>query len=270
MNRTGGNPTLGLRGLALVGFVVAAAPSPAQDQDLTALAQTLRASVVVLEVNDAFGSPSGSGTGFFVSTDAMIATNYHVIEGAGTIVARTQDGRRYRVETVLAVDEENDLAVIRAEPGRYVPLPLGRSSEVKAGERVVVFGNPLGLDFTLSEGIVSAVRGRGELGDRELDVAHLQISAPISFGSSGSPVMNLAGEVVGVVSSGYVAAQNLNFAVPSELLRDLLTIATRNPDGEPISPTTSRARNLALSAGFFLALFVGYRYLLRGSSRGRR
>lgn len=233
---------------------------PLSAQELTKLAETLQASVVVLEVDEIAGSPSSSGTGFFISGDGLIATNHHVIEGAQTIRARSYDRRAYRVEAIVAVDEVNDLAILRAEPGEYRPLPLGDSSSVETGDRVVVLGNPLGLDFTLSEGIISAVRAAGELEDHGLQVAHLQISAPISFGSSGSPVMNTSGKVVGVVASGFVDAQNLNFAVPVDLLRDLERAADRNPQGSALpSPWSRRLRNLGISMAFFLLLFWVYK-----------
>ena len=247
----------------LVG-ALAAAPN-LQAQELTALAQRLQKSVVVIEVDAVLGDPTSTGTGFFISSDGQIATNYHVIEGAGSLSARTYEGKTVRVEAIVATDEKNDLAVIRAEAGEYRPLTLGRSSSIQTGERVVVLGNPLGLDFTLSEGIVSAVRGAEDLKDRGLDVPHLQISAPISFGSSGSPVMDLAGEVVGVVVSGFDASLNLNFAVPVDRLSDLQKVANRNPEGSVLpSPWTEGLRNLGISAVFFLFVYFLFK---RSSAR---
>jgi len=238
----------------LVGVLAAA--SNLHAQELTELAQRLQKSVVVIEVDPVFGDPTSTGTGFFISSDGQIATNYHVVEGAGSLSARTYQGKTIRVEAIVATDETNDLAVIRAETGEYLPLTLGRSSSIETGERVVVLGNPLGLDFTLSEGIVSAVRGAEDLKDRGLDVPHLQISAPISFGSSGSPVMNLSGEVIGVVAQGFDASLNLNFAVPVDLLSDLQAIANRNPEGSILaSPRTRGLRNLGISAVFFLLVY---------------
>jgi S1-C subfamily serine protease len=232
----------------------------ANAQDLKALAQALKASVVVLETNEVLGEATGGGTGFFISSGGRIATNYHVIDDAQSIVARTYDGKRIRVEAVVATDEGNDLAILRAEPGAYVPLPLGESSSVESGERVVVLGNPLGLDFTLSEGIVSAVRAAGELKDRGLDVPHVQISAPISFGSSGSPVLNLSGQVIGIVASGYIDSQNLNFAVPVDFLSELQRAADRNPE-ESLLPSrwALMSRNLGISTAFFLLMLWGFR-----------
>ncbi len=233
--------------------------------ELTELAEKLQASVVVLEVDAVFGDPTSTGTGFFISKDGQIATNHHVIEGARSIVARAHDGRTVRVEAIVATDEENDLAVIRVEAGEYVPLTLGHSSSIETGERVVVLGNPLGLDFTLSEGIVSAVRDAGELDDRGLEVPHLQISAPISFGSSGSPVVDLSGEVIGVVASGFDDSMNLNFAVPVDILVELQKVANRNPQGTVLpSPWTAGLRNLGLSVVFFLVVLWFFR---RSSAR---
>lgn len=259
-----GSPGSRRRGLRIVVSAVAAVciATASDSLELTELGDRLRASVVVLEVDEVLGQPTVAGTGFFVSSQGLIATNHHVIRGARAVMARTSDGRRFRIEAVVAADRANDLALIRAEPGTYPPLPLGDSSVVKAGEPVVVLGSPLGLDFTLSEGIVSAVRKAGEVKGRGPEGAHLQISAPISFGSSGSPVMNLAGEVVGVVTSGYVTAQNLNFAVPSDLLAQLLRSAAENPQPRQLA-RSSLVRNLIISAVVFVLFFVAFRFLVK-------
>lgn len=230
-----------------------------QELDLKEIARRLQDSVVVLEVDMVGDTPTSTGTGFFISPEGYIATNHHVIEGAHSIVARTHGEAKYRIDAILADDEENDLAILRAEKGNYVPLALGHSSQVEVGDRVVVLGNPLGLDFTLSEGIVSAIRGRDELKDPAMP--HVQISAPISHGSSGSPVVNRSGEVVGIVASGFLGSQNLNFAVPVDLLRGLLKTADRDPRGTPLGTRwTVTARNVGLSLVFFVAVFALYKY----------
>jgi S1-C subfamily serine protease len=248
--------------LSLLVILIAPAAGWTQELQLTVLDVRLRASVVVLEIDEVLGEPESIGTGFFISSDGLVATNAHVVGTARTISARFHDGLQVRVESVVALDRGNDLAIVQVEPGEYSTLELGASASVVPGERIVVLGNPLGLDFTLSEGIVSAVREAGQLGGRGPQGEHLQISAPISFGSSGSPVLNLQGRVVGIVSSGYVAAQNLNFAIPVDLLKNLMA----NADDE-VQPRMLKARSpiipLVISAVFFVLLFAVFKFFLK-------
>lgn len=247
--------------------------TPDTPTDLKELARRAKTAVVKLEVLDRLGNEQGSGSGFFVTPEGWLVTNHHVIDGAQRVVAALAEGKRLEITGVLAVDEENDLAVLSAAGERFTSLPLARSSlDVEIGEDVVVLGGPLGLAGTLSDGIVAAVRKPGDssLGPGEtFDVAKLQITAAISPGSSGSPVMNLDGEVLGVVVSQAVFGQNLNFAIPIEAVRDLL--AGIDPGSQPRQLTvvtgtgsSSVLRNLGISALFFVLLAFGYRQLTRG------
>lgn len=160
-------------------------------------------------------SPTGLGTGFVVRKDGWIATNLHVIAGASELVVATPDKRLFPVVEVLAVDREHDLALLRidAELGALV---LGDSDAVRAGDSVVAIGHPLGLEDTVSNGLVSAVR----VIDPSLTV--LQISAPIAPGSSGGPLFSDHGEVIGVATAYSTKGQNLNFGVPVRYLKELL------------------------------------------------
>jgi S1-C subfamily serine protease len=156
------------------------------------------------------------GTGFVVWQDGRIATNLHVIADTPALEVELPDGRRIGSVEVMAVDEQHDLAVIRI-PMRHLPaLTLGDSDDAKPGERVVAIGHPLGLGNTVSDGLISAVR---ELGP---DAKVLQISAPITEGSSGGPVIDDHGLVVGVAFMVSERGQNLNFAVPVDYLKPLL------------------------------------------------
>ena len=194
-------------------------------QDLKELAEAGRQAVVMLEVVGGSGREIGQGTGFFVA-DGVIATNHHVIARAAQSRAVLEDGQSFPVEGVLAWDEDHDLALVSVaaspEEGGYKSLPLA-DIPADLGDEVVVVGNPMGLSHTLSTGVVAAVREAEERSLFEGEV--IQITAAISSGSSGSPVMNHAGEVVGVVSSQFVVGQNLNFAVPVEHLQRLLRVA---------------------------------------------
>lgn len=158
------------------------------------------------------------GTGFVVSKDGVIATNLHVVAGATAITVKMLDGEVFPVERVVGIDPDRDLALLDIDPPSDVPfLPLGDSDAVSAGDPVIAIGNPLGvLDYTVSDGLISSVRVLSE----QLTV--LQISAPISQGSSGGPLFNPYGEVIGVATAIFTGGQNLNFAVPSKYLQPML------------------------------------------------
>ena len=183
----------------------------------TPLAQKALNATVYLEVER--GSGQGArGSGFFVRP-GYIATNYHVINGAETIIARLVGTETtYTIEEIVATDERHDLAIIKVIGDTPPELPLGNSDEVRIGETVYTVGNPQGLQGTVSRGIVSSMRDFGQNGIR------IQIDAPISPGNSGGPVLNEKGEVIGVSVSGIqgIDAQNLNFVVPSNYLKALL------------------------------------------------
>ncbi len=156
------------------------------------------------------------GSGFFISQNGDIITNYHVLKGAESAEVKTSDGKTYTISDIVAVDEKNDIIRLSVNiPSKYV-LPLSLSETTpEIGERIIVYGSPLGLEKTLSDGIISAIRevpGYGKL---------IQITAPISPGSSGSPVLNMKGEVVGVATFQIIEGQNLNFAIPSDRITSL-------------------------------------------------
>jgi len=199
----------------LTGFALCAANQPSSvcaetDQiDLKALAKKARPAVMLLVVTDAAGKEIATGTGFLVSADGKLITNFHVIEKAASVIAKAENGGKFEVEGVLAADPKNDLVLLKIK-GKDLPfLTLGKSENIEVGTRIAVIGSPLGLEGTLSEGIVSAVREL--MGNTKL----LQVTAAISPGSSGSPVLNSKGEVVGVAVAQLRGGQLLNLAIPS-------------------------------------------------------
>lgn len=209
-------------GLLLAGIALLTAHQPfsacAETEiiDLKALAKKARPAVMLLVVSDANGKEIATGTGFLVSSDGKLITNFHVIEKAVSAVAKAENGGLFPVEGVLASDPKNDLVLLKLRAKDQPFLSLGDSEKAEAGTRIAVIGSPLGLEGTLSEGIVSA--------KRELmgGIRRLQITAAISSGSSGSPVMDAKGDVIGVAAASRRGGQALNFAVPVEFAEVLL------------------------------------------------
>jgi S1-C subfamily serine protease len=186
------------------------------------------ASTVLLVMEDGNGQPLSLGSGFFVR-NGEIASNLHVVEGAVRGYAKlVGEKTKYDIEGIAAVDAERDLVVLKISAGRSQALPVGNSDVVQVGESVYAVGNPQGLEGTFSQGIVSSIR---EVGTDKL----LQITAPISPGSSGGPVLNGKGEVIGVSVATFRGGQNLNFAIPSNYLKALLATAGTAGSVKPLS-----------------------------------
>lgn len=198
-------------------FVLVFAPSAtrAQDENLPELVRRVKPSAVAIETFGAKGEKLSRGSGFFVSADKII-TNRHVIENAQKVEIRLMNGKTFPAKGVVAVDGEGDLALLQAEIPPESAAPLGiEKATPQEGESVVVIGNPFGLEGSVSNGIVSAVReiaGYGRI---------IQITAPISPGSSGSPVVNMRGQVIGIATLQAAEGQSLNFAVPAERIANL-------------------------------------------------
>ena len=196
--------------LLLCGISVTNAQTPQQ------IAKKALAATVLLTMEDANGKLLGLGSGFFVEAN-LIATNFHVIEGATRGTAKFVGQEiEYNIEGVTAIDETQDLVILQVAAAGAQPLSLGDSDTVEVGDVVYVAGNPKGyFEGTFSNGIISAVRGNS---------AHkrLQMTAPISSGSSGGPVLNGSGEAIGVSFATFRDGQNLNFAIPSNYLKGLV------------------------------------------------
>lgn len=158
------------------------------------------------------------GSGFFIDI-GYVATNYHVIKGQKQLYAKSVgDQRTYTIEDIVAIDEKHDLAILRISGPKPPILDLENSDEIEIGETIYTVGNPIGLEGTVSKGIVSSIRDFGS-GTR------IQIDAPTSPGNSGGPVLNEKGKVIGMSVSGFqgIGVENLNFAVPSNYLKALFS-----------------------------------------------
>lgn len=204
--------------------VEAAAPAMGKaDRSPSELFRELSPSVVAIAVKRS-GADAG-GTGFLVAEE-IVATNHHVIEGALAVQVKFMSGEKYSRIELLSDDSQQDLALLRidfaaADAGprpQAKSLPLGDSDAVSVGERVLSIGNPLGLEHTLTDGLVSARRvfeGRN----------WIQTSAPVSPGNSGGPLFDMRGEVIGVTTAqlGFFArGQNLNLAIPINTLKAMI------------------------------------------------
>ena len=186
----------------------------AQDE-LPELVRRIKPSAVAIETFDARGEKLSRGSGFFIAPDRVV-TNRHVIENAYKAEIHSFTGAIYPVKGVVAIDAEADIALLRVDvpAAQARPLLLDRTSP-QEGESVVVIGNPLGLEGSVSNGIVSAVRDIPTFG------RIIQITAPISPGSSGSPVVNMLGQVIGVATLQVTGGQSVNFAIPSARISQL-------------------------------------------------
>jgi tetratricopeptide (TPR) repeat protein len=208
-----------LRSASLLSLIVASvfcSRVNAQPQDpLPELVRRIKPSAVAIETFDSRNEKLSRGSGFFIDSERVV-TNRHVIDNAFRAEVHSYNGNVYPVKGVIAVDAEGDLALLRIEapPNQIRALPLDKTSP-QEGESVVVIGNPFGLEGSVTNGIVSAVRDIPTFG------RIIQITAPISPGSSGSPVVNMQGQVVGVATLQITGGQSVNFAIPSERISQL-------------------------------------------------
>ena len=181
--------------------------APAQAYTVPEIVAKAKPAVVKIVTIDEKGSTSQLSTGFFISSDGQAVTNRHVIEGAASIAAVNNNGAVFLFERVVVQPVGVDLVILKFRATDVPFLTLGKSTTAVEGQKVIVIGNPTGLTGTASDGIISAFRENRSL---------LQITAPISPGWRGSPVMDEDGQVIGVATLLIVEGQNLNFAIAVE------------------------------------------------------
>lgn len=178
--------------------------------DLVVLNKIISPAIVTVDAGNK------SGTGFFINHSGSIATNYHVIRDSARITVKRNDGSFFAINKIISADADKDLAILSANAKDMPCLEFGSSETVEVGTKIVVIGSPLGLEYSLSEGIISAKRK-----DDKGKLRYLQITAPISPGSSGSPVVTFDGKVIGIVVLTLKDGQALNMAIPIDDLKDL-------------------------------------------------
>ena len=185
-------------------------------------------SINVSTTTNVFGrttESAASGSGFFITKDGYILTNYHVIEGASTVKVTAYDGTTYDA-AVIGGDEDYDIAVIKVEGTNFQPVVIGKSGSVQIGETVAAVGNPLGeLTFSMSQGIVSCVNRAINVDGKPFNM--IQVDCSINPGNSGGPTFNAAGQVIGInssiastaTSSDSAGSIGIGFAIPSNLVK---------------------------------------------------
>jgi tetratricopeptide (TPR) repeat protein len=244
--------------LLLIGGLLTAcaggAPRTEPPMAIGRLVDRVQQAVVTIRTFDPDMKPIGLGTGFFINDQGHLITNYHVLEGAYAATVKTREGQSYPVVAVLAENKGVDLIELAADiPAGHRRWLRVTDSPPDIADPIVVVGSPMGLEQTVSEGIVSAIREIPEVGTL------FQISAPISSGSSGSPVVNRRGEVVGIISFQSRVGQNLNFAVASTNLLKLKVNDEKPSLGEwayaQIKNDPQKVQNLCRE---------GFRFTIRG------
>jgi len=186
-------------------------------EELPKIVKRIMPSTVVIMTYDEEEKNIAQGSGFFINQKGDILTNWHVLQKANSAKVKTAEGKVYPITKIIAEDREGDIIQVSVDIPLEDIYPLKVSNSIpEVGEKVIVVGNPLGFEQTVTDGIISAVREIPVFGKI------IQISAPVSPGSSGSPVVNAKGEVIGIASFQIAEGQNLNFAVPGERILKLV------------------------------------------------
>lgn len=180
--------------LLLACSIVTAAAAQQHQLTVSEVVKSSIDSVVLIVVNDDHGNPSAEGSGFIASPDGKIVTNHHVIAGAHSAIVKLNNGAFFEVDGILADDPDADIAIIKVA-GKNLPyLQLASTDSISVGDHVVAIGSPLGLENTVSDGIVSGFRDDGK------GHSWIQTTAPASHGNSGGPLLTMDAKVAGVVT----------------------------------------------------------------------
>ena len=230
---------------------------------LTALYEGVRNSIVLIEGDTSSGTQQGSGFIYTFSGRTVVLTNYHVVQGTTGLSVTFADGNGYSAK-VLGTDPYSDLAVlsVSAPASEFKPLEIVSSSTLAVGESVIAIGNPYGLVGSLTTGVVSAL-GRTITEDtagQYLIANIIQTSTPINPGNSGGPLLNAAGNVVGITAAIVSNSQGLGFAIPSNtILREIDTLITNGSYnghsylgvvGEDMSYSLAQQTNASVTYGW--------------------
>lgn len=172
-------------------------------------------SIVSIKTKDKYGKEIGMGSGFIISKNGILVTNSHVIKSAYQLEVKI-DSKVFQDVFVVKNNSGSDIAILKIDATGLVPLAIGDSDTLKSGQFIVALGNPMGLEQSVSSGIISAIRS-------SRNIKLIQMTTPVSPGSSGGPVLNEYGEVIGIATmASFFIAQNLNFAIPINYLKTLV------------------------------------------------
>ena len=232
-------------------LIALAVASAAAELAIVDIVRQVKPAVVTVITYDSSGVKQSQGSGFFVDAGHVI-TDWHVVKGADRTEVKTSDGKVHAVKNISGGGGSGDLARLELTTPNSSVKPLTVISSVpEPGERVIVVGSPYGLEASVSDGIVSEVRDLPSLG------RVIQISAPISRGSSGSPVVNLKGEVVGVAQAIHGDGQNINFAIPGAqviaMAPGIGAGGPSKPGGEAAGPSTDATDDFERGYALFKA-----------------
>lgn len=180
----------------------------ASQQDFSGIIEDVIKGVVTIRTD------SSAGTGFIIEDNGYIVTNFHVLQNSDSVEVQTFDGKPYEA-SIIGVDEETDIALIKIQRLNSDKLTFAGLDEVQIGEKVIAIGNPLGLEFTVTEGIISALNRRGPNGLEN----YLQTDVVLNPGNSGGPLINKEGKVVGINNFKIGGAEGLGFALESNVVK---------------------------------------------------
>lgn len=215
--------------LVLVMGLFACSPAAQAAPDIKDVLKQVEPAVGIVWVQDQKGEVRGHGSGFFLTADGEFITNRHVLEGAYSAYVEMANGKKLRVNKILASNPQLDMVKVLVETrGETMPFLKVAASLPERGDRVLIYGNPIKFNFVLTEGIVSAIQQY----QREGGDTWIQFTAPISPGNSGGPLINMNAEVVGIATWVRTDGQNLNFALPMYELKNLTDYAS-GPDYAP-------------------------------------
>jgi len=206
------------------------------------VAERAEKGIVFISSRNSFGEITGLGSGFVIDPSGLVATNYHVIKQASSAWARFRDGTEVEITGYRVLDKKRDLALLQLKsvPKSIYALKIALAEEPKQGDAIIAIGHPGGFEFSVSNGIVSAIRKMAEMPEgvqaflkTDPECKWIQISAPSAPGSSGGPLLNSQGDVVGVVS-WLVPQQSIGFAVHAQHLADLKNRVTEKTYPLPV------------------------------------
>lgn len=225
-NKFAGGCLMLLAILAAVPAEAAAKPEREEEQTVSIYTQTVPATVFLSSSYVTGPAKNTSvGTGFILDESGTVVTNAHVVDGANRVMAQLYDGQRVPVE-VVGIDRYTDVAVLKLTgfTGKLPTVRLGSSDKLSIGQRTLVIGNPYGLGFGLSTGILSGIdRVPPTVNFMESRVPLLQTTAPMNPGDSGGPLVDSEGRVIGVTTAVLAGTQNIGFAVPINLVKEIVT-----------------------------------------------